>query len=282
MNWGCNIAGSGAADGMCGYQVTRTVKNGAKLIVVDPRKTDLAARADHWLQIRPGTDDALALGMLHVIIKEKLYDKDFVNRWTIGFDEFAERVEEYPPEKVAEITWIPAEAIRAAARLYATTKPACIQWGNGIDQNINTFQTARAIHCLSAITGNLDVPGGDVFWVPPAGVKVHSTHSDQSLTLNERITPEIKSKMIGRGKYKVLDNAVIHPRHLLDAIMSGQPYPVKALFVMGSNTLLNQTDPVRTAQAFRKVDFTVVTELFHDSYRSDGGYITPGVKLAGK
>jgi len=262
LNWGCNIAGSGAADGMCGYQVTRTVKNGAKLIVIDPRKTDLASRADHWLQIRPGTDDALALGMLHVIIKEKLYDKDFVDRWTVGFDEFAERVEEYPPEKVSEITWIPAEAIRAAARLYATTKPACIQWGNAIDQNINTFQTARAVHCLSAITGNLDVPGGDISLVPPAGVKVHSTHSDQSLTLNERITPEIKSKMIGRGKYRVLDNAVIHPRHLLDAIMSGQPYPVKALFVMGSNTLLNQTDPVRTAQAFRKVDFTVVTELF--------------------
>jgi anaerobic selenocysteine-containing dehydrogenase len=247
---------------MCGYQVTQTVKNGAKLIVVDPRKTGLAARADHWLQIRPGTDDALALGMLHVIIKEKLYDKDFVNRWTTGFDELAERVEEYPPEKVSEITWIPAEDIRSAARLYATTKPACIQWGNGIDQNINTFQTARAIHCLSAITGNLDVPGGDVFWVPPAGVKVHSTHSDQNLALNERITPEIKSKMIGRGKYKVLDNSTIHPRHLLDAIMSGQPYPIKALFVMGSNTLLNQTDPVRTAQAFRKVDFTVVTELF--------------------
>jgi len=262
LNWGCNIAGSGAADGMCGYQVTQTVKNGAKLIVVDPRKTGLAAQADHWLQIRPGTDDALALGMLHVIIKEKLYDKDFVNRWTIGFDELAERVEEYPPEKVSEITWIPAEAIRAAARLYATTKPACIQWGNAIDQNINTLQTARAIHCLSAITGNLDVPGGDIFLVPPADIKTHTVHGNQSLPLHERITPEIKSKMIGRGKYKVLDNSVIHPRHLLDAIMSGQPYPIKALFVMGSNTLLNQTDPVRTAQAFRKVDFTVVTELF--------------------
>jgi anaerobic selenocysteine-containing dehydrogenase len=262
LNWGCNIVDSGAADGMCGYQVTRAVENGARLIVIDPRKTRLAARADHWLQIRPGTDDALALCMLHVIIKEDLYDKDFVDRWTIGFSELAERLEEYTPEKVAEITWIPAEDIRAAARLYATTRPACLQWGNAIDQNINTLQTARAVHCLSAITGNLDVPGGDVFWVPPAGVKVHSTHSSQSYTLNERITPELKTKMVGGGKYKVLDSAVIHPRHLLDAIMSGKPYPIKALFVMGSNTLLNQTDPVRTAAAFRKVDFTVVTDLF--------------------
>ena len=262
LNWGCNITGSGAADGMCGYQVIRTVRNGAKLIVIDPRRTDLAAQADHWLQIRPGTDDALALGMLHTIIKEELYDKDFISKWTIGFDEFAERVADYPPEKVAEITWVPAEAIKATARLYATTKPACIQWGNALDQNINTFQTARAVHCLSAITGNLDVPGGDIFMVPPANIVVQTGHIDHSLVLSEKITPEIRSRMIGGGKYKVLDTTVIHPRHLLDAIMSGQPYPVKALFVMGSNTLLNQTDPVRTAQAFKKVDFTVVTDLF--------------------
>ena len=262
LNWGCNIAGSGAADGMCGYQVTRTVRNGAKLIVIDPRKTGLAAKADHWLQIRPGTDDALALGMLHTIIKEELYDKDFVNRWTIGFNELAERVEDYPPEKVAEITWIPAETIRAAARLYATTKPACIQWGNAMDQNINTFQTARAIHCLSAITGNLDVPGGDIFLVTPADIVCESLHGDNTIPLREKITPEMRSKMIGAGKYKVLDTAVIHPRNLLDAISSGKPYPVKALFIMGSNTLLNQTDPVRTASTFKMVDFIVVTDLF--------------------
>jgi len=262
LNWGCNIVESGAADGMCGHQVTRTVRNGAGLIVIDPRRTDLATWADHWLQIRPGTDDALALGMLNIIIKENLYDKDFVKRWTIGFDELAERVKEYTPERVAEITWIPAEEIISATRLYATTKPACIQWGNAIDQNINTMQTARAVHMLSAITGNLDVPGGDVSWVAPAGVKTYTTHGDQSLPLRERITPEIKARMVGGGTYKVLDNATIHPRHLLDAIMSGKPYPIKALFVMGSNTLLNQTDPVRTAQAFKKVDFTVVTDLF--------------------
>lgn len=262
LNWGCNIVDSGAADGMCGYQITRTVNNGARLIVIDPRRTDLATRADYWLQIRPGTDDALALGMMNVIIKEKLYDREFVEKWTTGFDDLAQRVEEYTPEKVSEITWIPADSIIQVARLYATTKPACIQWGNAIDQNINTFQTARAIQCLITITGNFDVPGGNISLVTPEGIKTHSVHGTQNLPLNERITPEIKAKMLGGGKYKVLDSAVIHPRHLLDAIESGQPYPVKALFVMGSNTLLNQTDPVRTAQAFKKVDFTVVTDLF--------------------
>ncbi|GAG52324.1 unnamed protein product, partial [marine sediment metagenome] len=80
--------------------------------------------------------------------------------------------------------------------------------------------------------------------------------------MHERITPELKARMVGGGKYKVLDTAVIHPRHLLDAIMSDEPYPIRALFVMGSNTLLNQTDPIRTAQAFKKVEFTAVAELF--------------------
>jgi len=260
--WGCNFDENGASDGMCGYQLVLTMRKGDKLIVVDPRRTSLAAKADHWLQVRPGTDDALAMGMLHTIIKEGLYDKDFVNKWTIGFDKLVERIEGYSPEKVAEITWIPAQAIRSAARMYATTKPACIQWGNALDQNINTLQTVRAVHCLSAITGNLDVPGGDIFLVPPTDIVTHTVHGNQSLSLHEKIIPEVRSKMIGGGKYKVLDTAVIHPRNLLDAIMSGQPYPVKALFVMGSNTLLNQTDPARTARAFKKVDFTVVTDLF--------------------
>ncbi len=260
--WGCNITETGASDGMCGYQLTRTLKNGAKLIVVDPRKTDLAAKADHWLQIRPGSDDALVLAMLHIIIKENLYDKDFVENWTIGFNDLSERVKDFTPEKAAEITWIPVESIRKAARLYATTKPACIQWGNGLDQNINTFQTVRAIHCLSAITGNLDIPGGDIFLVPPAYIVAYTLHGGIPIDMGKLITPELKKKRIGFGKYRVLDTFVIHPRNLLDQIESEKPYPVKALFVMGSNMLLNQTDPLRTARALKKIDFTIVTELF--------------------
>jgi anaerobic selenocysteine-containing dehydrogenase len=108
---------------MCGYQLTQTERRGAKLIVVDPRKINIAEKADHWVQLRPGTDDALALGMLHVIIQEGLYDKEFVKKWTLGFDELAERVKQFSPERMGEITWVPAETIRAVARMYATTSP---------------------------------------------------------------------------------------------------------------------------------------------------------------
>lgn len=260
--WGCNITEIGASDGMCGYQLTQTLKRGAKLIVIDPRKTGIASKADHWIQIRPGTDVALALGMLHVIIKEKLYDKDFVSKWTVGFDELVKSVESYTTEKVEEITWVPAETIRAAARMYATTRPACIQWGVGLDQSINTFQTARAILLLSGITGNIDIPGGDVFWVPPANVVVQSPRLNHGIILAEKVPPEMQKKKIGGGKYRVLDHIHVHPDLFFDAVLSGEPCPIKALLIMGTNMLIAGSDSLRIARALKKIDFTVAVDLF--------------------
>ncbi|MFC2044567.1 molybdopterin-dependent oxidoreductase [Chloroflexota bacterium] len=260
VSWGCNIAEFGASDGMCGYQLTLALKRpGTRSIVIDPRRTSVAAKADHWLQIRPGVDDALALGMLNVIIEEELYDKEFVSKWTVGFDDLRERVEEYTPEKVAEITWIAAEDIRAASRTYSTTKPACIQWGVSVDQNINNFQTSRTILCLSAITGNLDVPGGDVFWVPPANVVVQNRRFNPSIA-GPDISPEMKAKKIGAGKYRIISQ--VHPHEFYEAVLSEKPYPIKALFIMGSNKLVAHAYSERMVQALNKIDFIVATELF--------------------
>ena len=258
--WGCNLTEVGAADGMCGQQLTQTLKRGAKLIVVDPRKTRLAARADHWLQVRPGTDAALALGMLHAIIEEGLYDREFVHRWTFGFDELVSRIEKYTPEKVAEITWVPAEAIREAARLYATTRPACIQWGVGIDQGVNNFQTIRAILTLSGITGNIDVPGGDVFWVPPLNVVTQAPRVNPDIELPDKLPVESRLKKIGVDRYKL--STTIQPGEFINTVLTGKPYPIKALFIMGSNLLVGHTDCLRMAQSLQKIDFTVAVDLF--------------------
>jgi anaerobic selenocysteine-containing dehydrogenase len=258
--WGCNLTEVGAADGMCSHQLTRTLRNGAKLIVVDPRKTALAAKADYWLQLRPGTDAALALGMLHTIIKEELYDKDFVDKWTVGFEELKARVAEYTPEKVSDITWVPAEKIQAAARLYAATRPACLQWGVGIDQGVNNFQTIRALLILSGITGNIDVPGGDAFWVPPAGVIVPAPRINPDIESPEKIPPDSKKKMIGAAKYKL--STTIQPGHFIKTVLTGEPYPIKALFIMGSNLLVGHSDCLRMAEALRKIDFIVAADIF--------------------
>ncbi len=258
--WGCDIKAAGASDGMCGYQLTRAVNRGAKVIVIDPRKTQIASKADHWLQLRPGTDDALALGMLHVIIKEGLYDKAFVQNWTIGFDGLAKRVQDFTPERVEDITWVPAEKIRDAARLYATTKPACMQWGVAIDQNINSFQTIRAVLILSGITGNIDVPGGDAFWVPPEGIVPQSPRLNPAILVPDNVTPEMKAKKIGADKYRVLDQ--VHPELFLEAVFTGNPYRPRALFIMGNNLLVTRAGSLRHEQALRKLDFIVGVDLF--------------------
>lgn len=144
------------------------LKKGAKLMVIDPRPIPMSKKADIWLRIRPGTDAALALGMANVIINENLYDKEFVDKWCHGFKELKEHVKKYPVDKVAETTWLSKEDIIKAARLYATTKPACIypRLGAGA-QHINATQTGRAICILVALTGNVDADGGNSLFERP-------------------------------------------------------------------------------------------------------------------
>ncbi|MFH1651864.1 MAG: molybdopterin-dependent oxidoreductase, partial [Chloroflexota bacterium] len=167
--WGNNPLYA-SPDGFLGHWIIDCLRRGTELIVIDPRKTWLATRAKHWLQIRPGTDAALALGMLNIIIKERLYDREFVDKWTYGFDKLAERAAQYPVERMAEITWIPKEDILAAARMFARSKPASVQWGFAVDTTKESFSAGRAILSLFAITGNLDVPGGMITVFPPYGV----------------------------------------------------------------------------------------------------------------
>jgi len=148
-------------------EIVNAVKRRAKLIVIDPIENELTKIADVWVRLRPGTDLALGLGIMNLILNEDLYDRNFVDTWTIGFPELKSHLQDYPPEKVEEITWVSKEMIRKVARIYATEKPGCIKWGNGIETTINSFQTCRAIAILRAISGNLGIPGGDVKWSEP-------------------------------------------------------------------------------------------------------------------
>jgi len=258
--WGCNISETGSADGMCGHEITLAQRRGAKLIVVDPRRTDIASKADVWAQVRPGTDVALALAMLNVIIEEKLYDEHFVENYTEGFGALVERVKEYAPARVAEITWVPEETIKEMARLYATTKPACLLWGNGLDQSANCFQTARALLLLRAVTGNIDIPGGDVLWVPPEGVFQTSPFLDPSVILPDKVSPEAMSRKLGAGES--LMNLVLRHATFYDAVLAGEPYAIKALIIVGTNPLLTASDSLRGEEALKKIDFTVALDLF--------------------
>lgn len=156
-------------DGFFGHAIIDLMKRGAKLINVNPRITWTGSRAIENVCLRPGTDAALAMAMLNVIIEEKLYDAEFVDLWCYGFEQLAERVKEMPPSKAAEICEVPEEQIIRVARLYANAKPASIAWGVSIDQSPNGSQAGQAILALMSITGNMDVPGGQVLVDMTAG-----------------------------------------------------------------------------------------------------------------
>ncbi len=242
---------------------------GTKVIVVDPRFTVNASKADLWLQPRPGTDAALALGMLNIIINEELYDKEFVNKWCIGFEELRQRVQEYPLEKVAEITWVAKDDIIKAARLYATIKPATLYQRASIEMQMNSVQTLRALAILRAVTGNIDIEGGNVFCCFPEGyVHQHAMLGKDSKVYSEgRLSDEIEEKRLGAKEYPLLSGprapfaAPVYPPALIKAILTDKPYPIKALWV-SNNLLLCLPNSREVYRALKKVPFLVVREFF--------------------
>ena len=261
LNWGCNHVETGSADGMCGAVFKRAVRKAESVIVVDPRRIGLVEGADHWLQLRPGTECALALAMIHTIITEGLFDGDFVRDYTFGFKRLARHVQSFTPEWAEPVTRVPAESIRAAARKFATTKPACLQWGNGIDTSINGFQTGRALLILMGLTGNIDIPGGNVFWVPPDGIRPKSPLIDMNVAGVQFLPPEKKARILTGGKYPFAPNC--HPPTFWKSMISGDPYRVRGIWIVGSNLLVTGTKGLTIEQALRDhMEYTVVSDLF--------------------
>jgi anaerobic selenocysteine-containing dehydrogenase len=252
--WGSNITSTNEEGEICS-RLLEQLKTGTELIVIDPRRIDLVKQSKQWLRIRPGTDAALALGFIHVIIKEGLYDREFVEKWTEGFAELAAHIEDYPPEKVEEITWVPAEQIRLAARAYAAAKPAVIHWGNPIEHSIHTFDATRALVCLMAITGNLDVSGGNV-----------EAHDPKIMGLGSFVRADLvpdKRKELISAHYKIIPRLMtVAPAYFRRAVLEGVPYPVRGAYMMCSNPMLAYADSRLTHKALMSLDFLAVADLF--------------------
>jgi anaerobic selenocysteine-containing dehydrogenase len=259
--WGCNLTYSGAADGMCGGMLERALKEAKKVIVVDPRRIGPAETADHWLQLRPGTDGALALAMINTIVAEDLVDHYFVDNYAAGFDKLVEYVRSFTPEWAEPITGVKASEIRATARTYATCSPACLQWGNGIDMSVCSFHTGRSLLILMGITGNIDRPGGNVLWVPPAKVKPKSILINHDQLGEQFLPPGQKKRMIAAGKFPFCPNT--HTPTFWDSVINGRPYRVRALWIIGSNPLVTATQGMKIERALKEfMEYTVVSDLF--------------------
>ena len=237
-----------------GARVIWAKQRGAKLIVVDPRFTNTASKADLFLQPRPGTTGALILAMIQVIIKEDLYDADFVSKWTVGFDRLKGFVQDYTPERVEPVTWVKADKIREAARWISKIKPAVVVEGNGLDQHTNAVQSARTTSILRSLINSVDEPGGSII-VPPLPFIDVQRRGSQSPDLYDKSVYHFP--LFAKGGFGLTGGEMI------DSLTTKKPYALKAIVVQGGDptAVLSETDVVR--QALRKPELLVVHDLFH-------------------
>ena len=248
--WGTNPPTDSPPDKV--KKVLAAKKRGARIVVIDHMRSTMAKLADQWIGIRSGTDGALALSMMHVIVNERLYDEAFVRDWTTGFEDLRSYVQQFPPDKAEEITRVPKETIFELARSVAGSKAALLMY-TGLEYSNCGVQSIRAALCLWAMTGNLDVSGGLVFR-PRSPARFPRI----------RLDPPQGVKPIGADKYPYFCD-MLHSAQFMEApraILQGDPYPVKTLLVFGASLLTSLPDPEMWKECFKKLDFMVVYDRF--------------------
>ncbi|MEZ4524238.1 MAG: molybdopterin-dependent oxidoreductase, partial [Thermomicrobiales bacterium] len=225
--------------------IRQAQRNGAKIVVIDPRRTRTARSADLHLQPRPATDGALALGMLHVIFRDDLHDAGWLEANTVGWEQLRERVEAFPPETVARITGIDPETIERLARDFATTEPAMIKFSDGLQRHGNGGQTIRALCALPAVTGQIGVRGGGIYYSASDYV-----HWDAEAVGHRSECPPVP-RQINMNR--------------LGAALTGEASdpPIMSLFVFGANPVTSSPNAGLIVEGLRRDDlFTVVHEQF--------------------
>lgn len=241
--WACNLLSTNAH---LWPFVERAKKAGAKLVVIDPVRTQTSALADQHIRPRPGTDGALALAMIHVIVREGLVDRDYVDRYTLGYAELAEHVASYTPEFAAAETGVDAEVIRQLARDYATSQPSAIRIGVAIERSAGGGQLVRALACLPALVGAWRRPGGGLLQLPlwAFPMRWDRLHRADLIPPGTRVLNQWR----------------------LGAALSGDlalDPPIRSLFVYNSNPLVVAPDQLKLKQGLAREDlFTVVAEHF--------------------
>lgn len=276
--WGSNLLTSN----LHLWQFIQTArKQGARVIVIDPARTRTAKSADEWIPIRPGTDGALALAMMHVIIAEKLYDADYVEKYTVGFDGLAERVQAWTPERAAAITGIPAARIRALAVEYATTRPAAIRINYGMQRHAGGGMAVRTVACLPALVGSWQEQGGGILLSASGGFRRIDLTSLQRPDL--RAKPGVRTINMNRlGDALSLDPARIAQAHHCPRPVDARPVgaqigpPVKALVVYNANPAAANPDQSAVMAGLAREDlFTVVLEHFQTDTADYADFILP-------
>lgn len=243
------------------------VDKGAKLVVIDPVFTATAAKASEWIPIRPGTDGILALAMGHVIVTEGLYNKKFVDNWTVGFPEYANYVTDKNPEWAEEITGVPSDTIRRLARELATSKPAVVDTWSGVSHYSNGTESTRAIAMLLGLIGEIDGKGN--LLLPERVQPKHRTALPQ--------WPEIKAQRIdGLGtKYPFAHKSGIYIE-AREAMLTGKPYQPRAAVFIFQNFVMSVPNSKRSIEALGKLDFIMAIDVYHSETAAMADLVIPG------
>ncbi len=249
--WGANLA----SQPNTGRHVAAARRRGAHVVTIDVRETEAARQSDEVIVLKPGTDAALALAMMHVIVAENLHDRAFIARYTVGFDDLAAHLREYTPAWAAAITGVSVDRIVALARRYAATRPAMIViGGSSMYKGTAGWQASRAVSCLPALTGNLGIAGGGLG--PRHGTGTHFT----SITADDRRPP---------GRY--VPNQM---SRISDALVDGT---VRVLVLAGTDMLSSFADAGRVADGLARLDLVVSFDLFmNDTARRFADVVLPG------
>ncbi|MHB1412186.1 MAG: IscS subfamily cysteine desulfurase [Thermoleophilia bacterium] len=250
--WGSNPATD--CPPLAHQQILAARARGAEIVVIDPRRNGTARESGaEWIPVRPGTDGALALGMIQVLIEEDLYDEKFVDEWTVGFDELARYTQHFRPEAVEEITGVPAATVRALARRLAAARGASPVMYTGLEYSDSGVQAIRAAMILWALAGQLDVPGGRVFRMPGSAFPINRG----GLIAN----PNVK-KALGRDRFPVYSmyRGESHAISLPEAVLEQRPYAIRSLIVLGGSIVTAWPQPEIWRRTLASLDFLVTID----------------------
>ncbi len=267
--WGANPLNTGGSfRGMRQNILDAALRRGCKLIMMEPGKNRYSKKADYWLRVKPGSDGALAMGMAKVVIEEGLYDKDYVEAHTTGFDELRKEVATFSLDDVEAETWIDVETVREVSRVYATSKPAQILWGNALENSVSALQICRAVTILRALTGNVGVHGGEMIIEPAKFSRPGRFYFDRQF-------PRPVEKSIGNEFPIAMGSGYVPTQSLVRSILTEDPNPVKMALAHVTNPLLTYPDSAKTYEAFMKVPFLVVAEIFSTAFTAIADIVLP-------
>ncbi len=250
--WGANPATDSPP--LAHEEIQRARQRGAEVVVIDPRRTETARDTQaEWIPIRPGTDGALALGLINVLVEEELYDEDFVRHWTVGWEPLVDYIQHFRPEVVEEITGVPAATVVELARRIAQARGACPVMYTGLEYADSGVQAIRAVFTLWGVAGQLDVPGGLLFRMKQNRFPINR----KGLVPN----PDVR-KALGRDRFPVYSmyRGESHAMALPDSVLKGEPYKIRSLIVLGGSIITAWPDPGVWRQTLAALDLLVTID----------------------